>query len=271
MHRKCRRTISSVCDSTAIADIGEEFVVTTIGQLELRGASRPSANNQESTRPERSTADRRFDGGAQPSYSVPAIYGSPQLPVAFEHESQTSVLQRPSDLSHHAGDDVWSGAEASYSPIPLENSVGIWIEASGTSPERVLLYLHVGALQCWGLHSHQRLVARMSATLEAAVFMVDYRTVPEYTVSEGIGDGISAFRSLLGAGYQPDQIVLAVDSADGDLALMVPMAIQELGLPLPASIVTISPLTEEPRSACTRQQANFSPCALLPSSKVGVS
>ncbi|RYF55214.1 MAG: hypothetical protein EOO27_21650 [Comamonadaceae bacterium] len=124
----------------------------------------------------------------------------------------------------------------------MENSVGMWIEAESASTERALLYLHVGALQCWGLHSHRRLVARISETLQAAVLLVDYRPLPEHSVSEGIDD----------------------------VAFMVPMAIHEAGLPAPASIVTISPLTEETTTATTSGQANSSPCALRPSTNIGV-
>ncbi|MGW6332957.1 alpha/beta hydrolase [Nocardia rhamnosiphila] len=150
-------------------------------------------------------------------------------------------------------------------------STRMWVEYGEPDAERVVLYLHAGAVRCCGSRSHKSLLNRISGTLQALVLMVDYRTWPEHTIHQGIDDAVTAYRYLLTAGFPADQIVLAVDSADNDLTIMVPLAIRELKLPAPASVVAISPLREKPNFDDTTEHTRRSSCALLPSIPVAVS
>ncbi|MFC4606192.1 alpha/beta hydrolase [Rhodococcus kronopolitis] len=128
--------------------------------------------------------------------------------------------------------------------VLLDNCRAQWVRAEGISDDRVVLYLHGGGFLACGIGTHQRLASRISAAAEAPVLMADYRMLPDHSIDDAVADGVDAYRWLLGRGYRADQIVIAGDSAGGYLSFMVPLALREQGLPGPAGIVALSPLTD---------------------------
>ncbi|WP_244865401.1 alpha/beta hydrolase [Rhodococcus sp. B50] len=148
-------------------------------------------------------------------------------------------------------------------PVELPNCGGSWVEGPRAGFDRVMLYLHGGGFLCGGVRSHLRLVSRISDAGRTPVLMVDYRMLPKHSIDDAVDDGVDAFRFLLAAGYRPEQIVVAGDSAGAYLAFMVSLALRDLKLPMPGAIVALSPLTElDP----TRKlgHSNAARCALLP-------
>ncbi|MCZ4277276.1 alpha/beta hydrolase [Rhodococcoides yunnanense] len=142
-----------------------------------------------------------------------------------------------------------------------------WIRAEGVGNERVVLYLHGGAFVCCGLNTHRRLTSRVSQSVDAPVLSVDYRMMPRNPISQAVEDGVDGYRFLLDSGYRPDQIFIAGDSAGGYLSFMVALTLRDLGLPTPAGIFTMSPLTDmDPTGKI--EHANASKCAVFPSGAV---
>ena len=74
--------------------------------------------------------------------------------------------------------------------------------------------------------------------------MVDYRLAPEFPFPAALNDSITAYQWLLNQGYDSQQIIMAGDSAGGGLTLATLIAARERGLPLPASVVLLSPWTD---------------------------
>jgi acetyl esterase/lipase len=115
------------------------------------------------------------------------------------------------------------------------------LAANGT--RRVVLYMHGGAFLTCGPHTHARLVAMLSAYADSPVLVMNYRMMPKHSIGEAIDDCYDGYRWLRQRGYQPEQIVLAGDSAGGYLSL----ALAERLLPQreePAAIVAMSPLMQ---------------------------
>lgn len=123
------------------------------------------------------------------------------------------------------------------------------LPADGT--RRVVVYLHGGAFLTCGANSHGRLVEALSKFADAPVLVVNYRLLPKHSVGMALDDCRDAYQWLRGRGYQPDQIVLAGDSAGGYLALTLAQRLQDEG-DEPAALVAISPLLQlakEPKQA----------------------
>lgn len=111
--------------------------------------------------------------------------------------------------------------------------------------QAVVLYFHGGLFLAAGLRTHRRLVARISAAAGgAAVLNVAYRLVPKAVLADMIDDGLAAYRWLLDQGVPASRIVVAGDSAGGFLAFAVPLAARDAGLPAPAGLVGLSPMTD---------------------------
>lgn len=129
------------------------------------------------------------------------------------------------------------------SPVQFGGFAGELVTAPGASSddERVILYFHGGAFFCCGLHSHRRMVSRISAAAGIPVLNVGYRQLPVATLAQSIADCVHAYRVLLLRGYSADRVVLAGDSAGGYLAFAVALRAVKEGLPAPAGITALAP------------------------------
>jgi len=127
---------------------------------------------------------------------------------------------------------------------------------------RVILYLHGGGFFSCGPNTHSALITRLSKFANAPVLAVDYRLIP-HSLGAAIEDCLDAY-GWLRRHYDPEQIVLAGDSAGGYLALAT--ATHLAGSETPAAVALISPLlqldpTEKKTHPNTRCDAMFAPGA----------
>ncbi len=116
-----------------------------------------------------------------------------------------------------------------------------WIGESGIETQRVLLYLHGGGFFLRTPQVHGRLAGRIAATLGCRALIPDYRLAPEYPFPSAPEDCLRVYRWLLEQGTEPAEIVIAGDSAGGNLALATLLMARDAGLPLPACGVCLSP------------------------------
>lgn len=134
-------------------------------------------------------------------------------------------------------------------PVPRANFAalatprGEWVEADNPGPT-VILYLHGGAYIAGSPRTHRPLTAELARRCRARVLALDYRQGPEHEFPAWMDDAVAAYRHLLDEGFRPGQIVIAGDSAGGNLTLVTLLRLRELGLPLPAGAVCLSPWTE---------------------------
>jgi acetyl esterase/lipase len=151
--------------------------------------------------------------------------------------------------------------------VELPNATAQLVRAPGVLPadgnRRVVLYLHGGAFLTCGANSHSRVVNAVSKFADSPVLVVNYRLVPKHSVGMALDDCHDAYRWLRLRGYDPEQIVLAGDSAGGYLALALAQRLQQAGEE-PAALVAISPLLQlakEPKQA----HPNIKTDAMFPS------
>ncbi|QHS10328.1 alpha/beta hydrolase [Sinimarinibacterium sp. NLF-5-8] len=111
-----------------------------------------------------------------------------------------------------------------------------------------VLYLHGGAFVLPAApHIHLTFVARLCHDLDAVGFVPDYRLAPFHRHPSALDDCESAYRALLDKGFDPKKIILAGESAGGNLVLSLLLRIKRLGLPQPLCAIPISPVTEMAR------------------------
>ncbi|OFJ55134.1 alpha/beta hydrolase fold domain-containing protein [Mycolicibacterium grossiae] len=131
--------------------------------------------------------------------------------------------------------------------ISLPNCTAQLVRAAGVLPadgkRSVVLYLHGGAFLTCGVNTHGRMVTALSKFSDSPCLVVNYRMIPKHSIGQALEDCHDAYRWLRLKGYEPDQIVLAGDSAGGYLSLALAEKLQLEG-ELPAAVVTMSPLFE---------------------------
>src|SRR5436309_3436483 len=128
------------------------------------------------------------------------------------------------------------------SPAHLGGVPGERLE--GPSPgNSVLLYLHGGGYFGCSAETH-RPVTTFFALQGFRVFAPDYRLAPENRFPAAVEDAVAFYRGLLSAGYSPQNIVVAGESAGGGLSLSLMLALRAAGVPLPAAAALFSPWTD---------------------------
>ncbi len=126
-----------------------------------------------------------------------------------------------------------------------------WIAPRNARDDRVLLYLHGGAFMFRYPRTHAAMVAPWCEALGARALMVDYRLAPEFPFPAAPDDCHAAYRWLLARGVAPRNIVVAGDSAGGNLTLATLHAIRSAGEPMPACAVLMSPVVDLTMSGAT--------------------
>ena len=111
-------------------------------------------------------------------------------------------------------------------------------------PGRALVYLHGGGYATGTLESTHALCSHLARATRARLLAVDYRLAPEHPFPAAVDDAVTAYRFAISAGYAPEAIALCGDSSGGGLALATLVGLRELGDPMPATAICMSPWTD---------------------------
>jgi acetyl esterase/lipase len=136
-------------------------------------------------------------------------------------------------------------AGTAVAPIAAGGPRGEWIAAAGVSMSepRILFYIHGGGFTAGTAAAYRGLSSHLSAATGCRVLAVDYRWAPEEPFPAALDDCVSGYRWLVTAGgASPRQVVLAGDSAGGNLVVAMLLALKQAGDELPAAGVCLSPI-----------------------------
>ena len=125
-----------------------------------------------------------------------------------------------------------------------------WIEMrrdynarKGAKSKRVMLYVHGGAYFFGSVDEHRYQLQRHARKLEAKVFAPRYRLAPQFPFPCGLHDCLAAYLYLLTV-QDPDEIILAGDSAGAGMVVSLLVILRDQGISLPAGAILISPWTD---------------------------
>ncbi len=121
---------------------------------------------------------------------------------------------------------------------------GIWILPKDERRQGVMLYLHGGGYTCGSLDYAKGFGSLLAIKSGIRVFAPAYRLAPEYPFPAALEDALESYRYLLTKGYAPEKITVAGESAGGGLCYALCLRLKEEKLPLPGSIIAISPWTD---------------------------
>ena len=108
-----------------------------------------------------------------------------------------------------------------------------------------LLYMHGGGWVVGGLDSHDFICFELATALQVLVIAIDYRLAPEHPFPAAYDDCRSVWQAIQ-AGQGPhainrQRLVVAGDSAGGNLAAALCLGLRDDGQPLPLAQVLIYP------------------------------
>jgi len=134
--------------------------------------------------------------------------------------------------------------DVSVKPVMADEVPCEWMIPANASAESVIFYIHGGAWTLGWTDIHRRMVAHLCMAARSRALVVDYRLAPEHPFPAALDDCVAAYRWLFKNGTLPANIVIAGDSAGGNLTLATLLLLRDAGDPLPAAAVCISPMTD---------------------------
>ena len=140
--------------------------------------------------------------------------------------------------------------EATARDLPVEVN-GTMVDAGGVpaelqvtqdaAKEKLIIYFHGGGYIGGSIASHRNLTGHLALQSRYSVLSVEYRLAPEHAHPAAVEDAVTSYQWALANGYEPENIVLAGDSAGGGLTAACLIDLRDKQLPLPAAAVLISP------------------------------
>jgi monoterpene epsilon-lactone hydrolase len=191
----------------------------------------------------RTLARRAVRGPLRPSWTVRTEIAQSVMRAVLMR-SKTHSPQWLRDVQGSVPAQVPLAGEVEFAPLTLG---GVPCEACtprAARPERTVLYLHGGGYVIGSIAGYRDLVSRLAVGGNARVVSVDYRLAPEHPFPAQQDDCLAAARALLAEGTPPAKLAIAGDSAGAALAVATLCGLRDLGAPLPAAAVLISPWTE---------------------------
>lgn len=135
--------------------------------------------------------------------------------------------------------------------IDIDGVGAEWVVAPQGNAQQAMLYLHGGGYVFGGLDSHRDIAWRLAQETGRRVLLLDYRLAPEHRFPAPVDDAFAAFGWLVRQGYDPQDLVVAGDSAGGGLALALALKLKDERTQLPAALVLLSPWADLTLSGAT--------------------
>ena len=138
--------------------------------------------------------------------------------------------------------------------IPAE-----WVSLEhGHDRHHAVLYCHGGGYTCGQLGYARVLASKLALSTGCDVLSFEYRLAPEAPYPSAIDDALRVWDYLMYMGIGARDVIVAGDSAGGNLALELALAVKAQGRSQPCALVLMSPWTD-----MTMQGASYQKCAAL--------
>lgn len=184
-----------------------------------------------------------FEGGSFQS-RILALALKATVKPALTVWAMAPGLPWPYRAVDHVGRVLRSVSGTTRKPVSLANCSAETTRPASMRGDRFVVYMHGGAFLVGGRHLHRQMISRIAASLQSEVLAVDYRKLPNHTLSDGIEDCIDAYRFALGRGIAPENIAFIGDSAGAYLVFITALFAGQRGLPMPGAIVSMAPLAD---------------------------
>src|SRR5688572_28205988 len=171
------------------------------------------------------------------------LFTNLRKPIEPRADADISKMRKLSDRAARLGSVLYDSKtsialikDASADGVPVR----IYKDSKATG-QRVIIYFHGGGFVLYGLDSHDRVCRRLCKMNDCIVVSVDYRLAPEHSFPAAHEDSLKALqwvrKNIASNGGNPEDIVLAGDSAGGNIAACLAHRCKELGIPLKAQVL----------------------------------
>ena len=189
--------------------------------------------------------------------AVTEIFRRLPFDIAGDPVEQRSAMEQALTAAPLPGD-------VTLTPGALDGVPALTVQVGDGDTARALLHFHGGVYVLGSARAGAGLAAALGRYAGVRVISVDYRLAPEHPYPAAIDDAVAAYRALLKQ-LPGSQIAISGESAGGGLAVALLLRLKEAGLPLPSSVVLLSPYADLTLSGESMvSKATVDPSALTP-------
>ena len=170
-------------------------------------------------------------------------------------ESDDIEKQRAS--KDHLGKLLVRSADMQYADVDVDGIRAEWVSVRRSHMRKyVLLYCHGGGYNTGSLKYARSITNKLAASTSMDVLSFDYRLAPEHPYPAALNDAVKVWDYLMYLGYGARDVILAGDSAGGNLALVLTLMLKEQHRILPRGLVLFSTWTDLTRSGRSHRNRN---------------
>ena len=169
------------------------------------------------------------------------LYARYEMPAPEDHAGWIG-MRAAADAQYAATLEATAGSlQSSLASVATDGATLHIATPEGTfRDDCALIDLHGGALVFGGGPACQVATRRQADRHDVRCYGVDYRMPPEHPYPTALDDCMAAYRYVLER-HAPEKIAIAGRSAGGNLAVAMLLRARDEALPMPASLVLLSP------------------------------
>ncbi len=110
--------------------------------------------------------------------------------------------------------------------------------------KHMVLYCHGGGYTCGNLNYARILAGKLAQHTGLETLSFAYRLAPENPYPAAFEDAMKVWDHLMYKGYGASDVIIAGDSAGGNMALEICLALKKAGRKMPGALILMSPWTD---------------------------
>ena len=160
------------------------------------------------------------------------------------------MIDSPDIEKHrHSQDQVGAllgtGKDILIREVEFQDMAGEWVSVNRAHMKKyVILYCHGGGYSTGSSIYARTLTTKLAASTSMDVLSFDYRLAPEHPYPAATEDAMKAWDYLMLLGYGARDVIVAGDSAGGNMALSLVLKLKSQNRLLPRGLVLMSPWTD---------------------------
>lgn len=158
-------------------------------------------------------------------------------------ENEDTVKYRQSQDS--IGALLSSGKNFKFIEVMVNNMHAEWTKyVHNTSTRNIIFYCHGGGYMTGSCLYARTITSKLAQETQCDVFCFDYSLAPEHPYPAAINDALDFWNYILSQGYRAPNIIIAGDSAGGNMALSLTLCLKNARQPMPKCLILFSPWTD---------------------------
>ena len=210
---------------------------------------------------EKSHRYRRSEARLDPAMRVLKALHSANVPETLSIEE----LQKQRKNQEILGNLTAPMAGMLWETCEIQGIPAAWMRLERPHKKKhAILYCHGGGYTSGNLGYSKVLASKMTQCTGFDVLAFEYRLAPEFPYPAALDDAETVWNHLMLLGYGARDIVIAGDSAGGNLALALCHRLKQSGRMLPGAMLLMSPWTDMTCSGKSyEQRSEFDPMLTL--------